>query len=187
MQKSSKSLAAIVLGILILAGGYFGAYSQWQSLGEARAAFELSEQKNAELQKAQTDANAFIAKYENNREQAAKANRALPLGDADVPGILDNFSRMVAESGLNMTQINIVESGGSGDEAPAPSSIGTADIDVQMNGTYEAFNDLLLRTQRSLRLFDLVAINVGESQQDAASSAPQNFNFSLKFRTYFQQ
>lgn len=183
MGKSSKSLIAFVLGILILAVGYFGAYTQWIELGEVRAAFDISKTKNDGLVKARNDANAFLAKYENNRAEADKANRALPLGHPDVPGLLDNFSRMVNESGLTLDRLNITEKEAVEDQPDASSSIGTADIEVQVAGTYEAFNDFVLRTQRSLRLIDLISINVTENQE----SANQSFNFSLKFRTYYQQ
>jgi Tfp pilus assembly protein PilO len=185
MQKSSKSLVAILLGILILAVAYFGAYGQWQRLGEARAAFELSQKTNRDLKQAESDASSFLSKYENNLAEAALANRALPLGHPDVPGLLDNFSRMVRESGLTIQDINIFEEGNSTEEEPTPNSVQTVDLEVQVTGSYEAYNHLLLREQRNLRLFDLVSMTIGETQQ--AGDAGRNFSFALRFRAYYQR
>lgn len=186
MQKSSKSLVSILFIIIILAIGYFGTYSQWQKLGEARAGFDVSKQANDKLKKAQADSNAFISKYENNRAEAELANRALPMGHPDIPTILDSFSRLVADSGMGLGQMNIGEKQrGSATEAPVPNSVESLDVDMEVFGTYEAFNDLLLRVQRNLRLIDLVALNIGGGQEETTTQS-NNLTFSLKFRTYYQ-
>lgn len=185
MQKSSKSLVALLFIIVILAAAYFGAYGQWQKLGETRAAFDVSKETNEKLKKAQADASSFLAQYENSKDEAALANRALPMGKPQVPILLDNFARMVAESGLALTQINIVEEDASAELGKVPNSIKPVDIDAQMTGTYEAFRDLLLRAQRNLRIMDLLSFNIGETQQGGDSG--QSFSYTLKFRTYYQQ
>jgi Tfp pilus assembly protein PilO len=185
MQKSSKSLIILLMVIVILAVAYFGAYSQWQTLGQTRASFDVSKEANDKLKKAQADASSFLNQYENSKDEAQLANRALPMGKPQVPILLDNFSRMVAESGLAMTQINIVEQELSAEVSAAPNSVKPIDIDAQLSGTYEAFNDLLLRTQRNLRLMDLVSFTISESQQEGNSG--QSFSYTLKFRTYYQQ
>jgi Tfp pilus assembly protein PilO len=183
MGKSTNSIVAIGMGILIMAVAYFGAYSQWTKLGEARSAFDVSKESNAKLKQAEADASAFLAKYENNLQEADLANRALPVGDARIPWLLHNFSQMVAESGLTLKEMNIVDTG-SPEVQPEPHSIQPVDMDVQMTGTYEAFNDYLLRVQRNLRIVDLISMTVGKSQEVANDRA---MLFTLKFRTYFQK
>jgi Tfp pilus assembly protein PilO len=185
MQKSSKSLIALLVGILILAAGYF-AYGQWQKLGETRAAFDMTKETNDKLKKAQADADAFLAKYESNRAQASIANRTLPLGNPDVPTLLDNFSRMVADSGLIMNQMNLIkESVNAEADTSTPGSIKSVDIDMQVDGSYETFNDFLLRLQRNLRLSDMVSLNVSEREEDSGGNS--GLTFAFKIRTYYQQ
>jgi Tfp pilus assembly protein PilO len=185
MQKSSKSLIALLVGVMILGAAYF-AYGQWQKLGDTRATFDVSKETNDKLKKAQADADSFLAKYESNRAQASVANRTLPLGNPDVPTLLDNFSRMVADSGLTMIQMNLIkESVNPEIDTATPGSIKSVDVELSVNGTYETFNDFLLRLQRNLRLSDLVSVNISEQEQDSGGTS--GLTFVLKIRTYYQQ
>lgn len=185
MEKSGKSIVSFLLIIIILAIGYFGAYGQWQSLSEARAAQEVSKQENVRLKQVQADVNSFLSKYESNKEKVGEANRVLPLGDLDAPILLGNLSKLVSDSGLNLVTINLYEDV-LRESQPAPNSIQSVDVELQMGGSYEAFKDFLLRLQNSRRLSDIVDLNISKDDQNRTGNG-NVLDFSLTLRVYYQK
>jgi Tfp pilus assembly protein PilO len=181
---SSKGATTILLVILILAAGYFGVYSFWNNLNSARANFDIVKTENDKLKKAQADMNAFIAKYNSNRAQAEMANRALPVGDPDVAILLDNFSKLTAESKISLLDFNVTEQGSS-DESTVPNGVQPVEVTAQMVGNYESFKDFLLRMQRNLRLMDIMSVEI--NLDEGANDGGRTMRFTLRLRTYYQQ
>jgi Tfp pilus assembly protein PilO len=180
MSQSTKSAVTFLMVLVILAVGYFGVYSQWSKLGDARAAFDQSKQQNELLKKTESEFRAFLTTYEANKSKAEVAERALPTGDANIPVMLDNFTRMVAESGMVLSSISFASTGVEQTTAPTPQSIQTFDVDINITGSYEAFKDFLLRTQRNMRLVDILTMNIGTVEGE------NRLNFTMKLRTYYQ-
>lgn len=186
MPKNSKGAIALVTGLVILLVGYFGAYSQYTKLSEAKTAFNVSKAANEKLVRAESDAVAFMAKYDTNRSQTQIADKALPLGDADVAILLGNMSTILGESGMNVTQMNVLDEGEVAvDENPG--SIQSVDVDVQVSGSYEAFNNLLLRLQNNMRIMDLISMTVTLDEESSGSGTGSALKFTLRFRTYYQK
>jgi Tfp pilus assembly protein PilO len=183
MNKLSHTTAMFIMFILILVIGYFGVYVQWNTLGQSRLTLNVTQAENDKLTKAKADVTAFLDNYQAGQGKVAMANKALPKGTADIPSILDSFSRMVGESGLNMTLFNINQ--GTPSLEPKPNTIKTIDLDIGASGTYEAFKAYLDRLQRNLRIVDVVSISV-DSESGAVSSS-QILKVSLKLRTYYQE
>lgn len=184
MNKSSKSIAVLILIILLLLIGYFGVYGQWTSLGEARSAYDVTKTENDRLKKAEADLNAFLSLYNQNQDEAEKANKVLPLGDSDLPNLLDMYSRISAESGLLLRTINFNDAAFDPQNPPPPQTIQSVNMNIELSGTYEAFKEFLLRVQRNLRLSDIVQINVGIDQESGDSG--RTLLFTLIIRTYYQ-
>lgn len=186
MPKNTKSAIVLLLGIVILAVAYFGAYSQYTNWGAVKAEHAISKEKNDKLVAAQSAANAFLAKYESNRARAEVANKVLPLGDADVPYLLGNFDQIADESGLTVRQIAVIEQPKNADEAVVPNAIKAVDLNVVVVGSYESFNNLLLRMQRNLRLVDLISVNVDIGGDEEDNSNGSVLEYTLVFRAYYQ-
>jgi Tfp pilus assembly protein PilO len=183
MDKSFKSLSVLILIAVILGLGYFGVYGQWGKLGDARAAFDISKKQNEELKQAREQLTTFLAEYERNKDKAALADRALPKGTPGIPYLLDLYSKVVVESGLNLTSLNITDSADDNTDA-APQSIQVLDLDFDVTGTYEAYKEFLLRVQRNLRISDIISMNV--TGADGATDTG-TLKFTLSLRTYYQK
>jgi Tfp pilus assembly protein PilO len=182
MNKSFKSLSGIILAVLILAVGYFGVWGFWSKLGEARAQYEVSEKEFKRLTKAHEDVRAFLSEYNSNLTEAERANKALPVGDADVAVLLDYYSKMVAASGLTMVDMGADTS--YLDAESVPQSIQNVDWNLQVAGSFEAFKDFLVRVRRGLRLTDVLAVDVVSNINDGAPSL--TLEYQIRLRTYYQ-
>jgi Tfp pilus assembly protein PilO len=185
MQKSTKSLFTFILIIAIFALGYFGVYGMWTNLSDAKTNFEITQTENDKLKQAQQDLTTFINDFQKNKELASKADRTLPVGDPDLPYLLDIFAKISQETSMNLVQMNFQQRQKKDpSEQDPPNTIQYIDVNTELTGSYEAFKEFLLRVQGSLRLIDLldVAVTAAEGEAD-----PRLLNFSINFRTYYQK
>jgi Tfp pilus assembly protein PilO len=181
MNQSLKSFITFAMVLAILAVAYFGVYDQWNKLSESKAAFDTSKATNEKIKKTETQFNAFLEKFESSNSKAEVANRALPLGTPDIPNILDNFSRMVTDSGMRLVNINFSSVVRGENASVSPQSIDSIDVDLEIKGTYEAYQEYLISVQRSLRIIDVLSMNM------TSVEGQSELNFSVKLRTYYQQ
>jgi|GEM_PF-5158555 len=185
MTKSFKSASTIILGLVILLVGYFGVYSYWGEMGEARELKAASQTENDRLKKALADIQAFVSDYNTNLSQATIAEKALPVGDADVAELLDYYSKMVGDSGLAMIDLSMQEDTVAAAGTQAKDSIQGVDWDIQASGSFEAFKDFLMRARQGLRLTDVLGVSVG--QADSESQDGRTLRYNIKLRTYYQK
>jgi Tfp pilus assembly protein PilO len=175
----------VLMAFVILAVGYYGVYGFWTKLSDARATFQVSKEKNEKLLQANAAVTAFLNQYNSNLTEAEKANRTLPFGDPDVPILLDYYSKMVTDSGLTLVQLGIEGRNQSEVAKQADhNSIQSVDVKLQASGSYEAFKDYLLRVRRSLRLTDVVSVNVSA---DEGGTDSRLLKYDLRIKTYYQK
>ncbi|MBX4188040.1 MAG: type 4a pilus biogenesis protein PilO [Candidatus Doudnabacteria bacterium] len=185
MDKSSKSLAAFGLIIVILAVGYFGVFGQWTNWNNANAALDVSKNQNEALLQAQEDVKTFLAEFERNKQQAEVAKKVLPIGDSDTAYLLGLYEKLATESGMNLKKFIFTEQPASVQEEAAlqPQTIQPLDFGMELLGSYESFKEFLVKVQRSMRLTDIVRVDVSIDTENVNSN---NLIFALTLRTYFQ-
>ncbi len=184
MQRPTKSLMVAVLLIGIFALGYFGVYGQWGKNGEAKAQRDLSQTDHDNLAKALSDMNGFIAKYDSNKEKASLITRALPVGDDDVPQILDGIADIATQTGMTIKQISVLPDTQAKDTPRPKNSIQSVDYEVQVRGTYEAYKAFTMRMENHLRLFDVLTVNIDSPDEEDIQDI---LNYTLTLRTYYQK
>ncbi|HYC79697.1 MAG TPA: type 4a pilus biogenesis protein PilO [Candidatus Binatia bacterium] len=183
MQKGSASIIVFLLVIVVLAAGYFGTYGQWTTLGQSQEALDVVKMENEQLLASKAEVTNFVRSMDAISSNAGLADRALPKGHPDIPTLFDYHSRTVVESGLALDLLNIRDERNP-ELVPPANSIQSLDIDVTVVGTYEAFNNYLLRLQRSLRISDVVSVRIGA---ETTVGGAQTLKFDLTIRTYYQQ
>lgn len=185
MNKATAGITPFILFLAFLALGYFGVYDQWNKLGEARVSYDAAKEETESLRQAQADVNRFLDEYNSTRDKAPIANRALPKGDSGVAILLDNFAKLAQESGMTLRQINIENNPDSSEAVvPSPNTLQPVDFDIQVNGSFEAFREFLIKTQTNLRITDILSVNVSE---DTGEEGSTGMKYSLRLRSYYQQ
>lgn len=179
MKKLSLgSVLPIILIVACIGGGYFFSYGQWVSYSQSQDALKAAQAKLDAVKKAQGDIDGFLAKYRDSLDSQPMVDRALPPNDMKVPEVLALLEQLALNSGLGVDSINNKTDGSQ--KVKDPNSVQTVDFDVQVNGTYEEFQNFLLLIEQNLRISDL---------QDVTFQKDENTNtkFSLVIRMYYQK
>ncbi len=120
--------------------------------------------------------NEMFKRMEGNVEAVAKINAALPAG-VDYSKLVNYFEKTATENGLILNKINIGEPTESQNQSAK--KIKETSIDLSLVGPYAAFNNFLIKIEKSSRLFEAEKISFIAPQKET-----NIFGFELKLKVY---
>ncbi len=179
---ASKNIVSIVLGLLVLVGGFYLYTNLWPNYSQAKATLNVTEGENVRLTKALGSIQQFIDTYNSSAALESKANLSLPSDSPDMGNFLGNLEQLAVLSGVTLGPLQVNESTNPG----AENAIQSVEVGVSASGSYLSLKDYVLRLQRNLRLVDIYQINIISPQQTTAGGTTI-LQYQIKLRTYFQQ
>ncbi len=120
--------------------------------------------------------NEMFKRMEGNAEAVAKINAALPTG-VDHSMLVYYLEKTAIKNGLILNKINIGESSESQNQSAK--KIRETSIDLSLIGPYAAFNNFLIKIEKSSRLFEAEKISFNAPQKET-----NIFSFELKLKVY---
>jgi len=165
-ERGTKVLAVwlpvitVIIGLAYAAIGYYilllPKISQLLPGGE----YDLTgiQARISEDEKFMTDANAAMAKFSGlSLENRKRASQIVPLGDADIAGILVQLDEIARANNMRLKNIDAVIS------EKIVTALGRKPVRISATfegGNYEQYKLLLKDIERSLRLFDVQNLTI---------------------------
>ncbi|MDP3004213.1 MAG: type 4a pilus biogenesis protein PilO [Candidatus Azambacteria bacterium] len=151
----------------------------WQS---AQAALELkkgNEDNLAQRQKLTVNLELLIGQYNKRAGDLASFGKAIPVGQ-NIPELLINLEALASENGLIFSGVNFKPK-----DLNAP-NVKTLIMEVNVKGSYPAFQNYLKAMEKSLRLFDVTSVSFNGVAPGQTSINLNNLEFNLSVNTYYQ-
>ena len=177
--------------IVIAAIGLFFVYTSPAYTGPVTAARLEVESLNGALKAAdafkERESQLLAERDALPAEDLARLEAFLPNNVNNIQLILD-LDALAARSGVRLSNFNVGEQASDGsattdDESislESTSAVGFIDITLTAEGTYSAFRSFIQATEQSLRMLDLVALNID-------GSATGVYTYDMTFRIYWLQ
>ncbi len=179
-----RGFAPLIVVLLIGVAGYFFTYPQWTNLGENKTVLEQVQQENETLKKQEQDINTFLSNYRAQKNQTDLAGKILPLRKTEVESVLANLDAFASSSGVSLASAAFNDqslSQGTNSKL-ADNQITYIEISLSAGGTYQSFRSFLAQMENSLRVMDIISINLIKSDD----SNPQ-MDYKLIARAYYQK
>lgn len=190
MKGSNKQVVSLLFSILVFVGALFvyttfvvPEYERVNLMrGEAQAKQQTLDEQRVILDKV----SSLLTRYQSIPKLGEVVSVALPAGE-DVAGAFQQIYTIAAASGVSIQQFSVntgIGLGGASDKegGQAVRSIGTAQINLYLSGTYENFKSFVEAVERNMRIMDVVNIKV----QPASRTSTNIFLFNLTINTYYQ-
>ncbi len=194
MKGSSKRVLSLLISVALFVAALFvystfvvPEYEQVNSLrGEAQVKQQTLDDQRSILDKV----SSLLTRYQSIPKLGEVVSIALPA-DEDVAGAFQQIYTIAAASGISIQQFSVNTSVGlsSADEgnnkkkdAQAVRSVGTAQINLYLSGTYESFKAFVEAAERNMRIMDITNLKI----QPAGRTSGNIFLFNLTINTYFQ-
>lgn len=191
MKGSSKRIFSLLISVALFVAALFvystfvvPEYEQVNSLrGEAQVKQQTLDDQRAILDKV----SSLLTRYQSIPKLGEVVSIALP-SEEDVAGAFQQLYTIAAASGISVQQFSVNTSIGltSADDkkkdAQAVRSIGTAQINLYLSGTYESFKSFVEAAERNMRIMDITNVKI----QPAGRTSGNVFLFNLTINTYFQ-
>ena len=188
MKASSKRLVNLLLSVAIFVMAIFvystfvaPEYGRINALrGEAQAKQQTLDEQRIILEKV----SSLLARYQSIPKLGEVVSVALPP-DEDVAGAFQQLYTIAAASGITIQQFSVntgIGLSSTKGDAPAVRSVGTAQINLFLNGTYESFKAFVEAAERNMRIMDISNVKV----QPVNRSGGNTFLFNLTIHTYYQ-
>jgi Tfp pilus assembly protein PilO len=176
-------IISVLLCIVLIIGGVFFLWPQYQSFTVSRAELKVVEEDIAQKEAYFNDLRSLGEKLEGYSEEVKKIDIALSQ-EPSVPILFYYFQKVVAENGLILSNISYQES------APnAKSGMPTFTFSLSVSGSYSALKGLLFALYSNSKLFEVDSIGLSsssaQSQGTKEQSQPDYFNFNLTVSTSF--
>ncbi len=146
------------------------AHARQQTLDEQRAVVE--------------NAKSLLVRYQSIPRLGEIVSSALPDNE-DIAGAFQQLYTVAAASGITIQQFSANAGAGivsPGKDAKALRSVGTAQLDLFLSGTYESFKTFMEAIERNMRIMDVVNVKV----QPASRTGGNIFLFNVTVKTYYQ-
>ncbi|MGE5393017.1 MAG: type 4a pilus biogenesis protein PilO [Candidatus Saccharibacteria bacterium] len=180
MPKELKSTISVILFVLILVVGYFFVYPQWSKVSTKRAELSNLKTENAELKKSNEEITTFVNSYKNYTEEQALAKSVLPLKDDGMDSAIRSLNAIAQTSNISIVNINVAPKANDR-KVLAENGIEPIDLNLNMIGTYPAFNYFLQLLHQNTRLFDVLSVDM------KAGNMNEVLAFQVRVRTYYQR
>ncbi len=174
------SLTLLVLAVIAYTNLVMPAYNQVQDLRSEQAGIQATITQD---QNAVTIVQQRVGQLQTLSQVRDNLSQILPTED-DVPGVVYQLQGLTNSSGLTMQSLSLQYLPM---QAVASSSInrpiGTLQLSLSVNGTYQNFKSFLGSLETNIRLMDVSSIHI--SGGDMAGS--NNLNYAMIINTYYQQ
>lgn len=189
MKSSSKrvlnlliSLGIFVAAIFVYSSFVVPEYQRVNSLrGEAQAKQQTLDEQRAVVDKAKN----LLTRYISIPKVGEVVSASLPPSE-DVAGAFQQIYTIASASGITIQQFSVNTGIGltstKGQTAQVVRSIGTAQINLYLMGTYESFKQFVEIVERNMRIMDVTDIKI----QPASRASGDVFLFNLTINTYYQ-
>ena len=172
------SLITVVLALCCCAALYFLYARFWPNYQQTNNSLTLAQQNNQKLTQTLSDIQTYLKTFDQQKQNAAMLNLALPAKSSDMANFVSNISQIADQSGITMTGFSIGES--SGTTLSADNTIVTQAITITATGTFASLVAYINSLQENLRLVDLYHLGISTSEDKSLA-------FQISLRTYFQR
>lgn len=176
----SKGFLTLALVLACLLAGYFLVFANFNKLSATRSELGRAQKDKTNLDKSLNQMQAFLDEYRSLDKQAQAANAALPTLPQS-PLLLGDVEQLAKLSGMLVSSVNFIESLDADVQKLPTNSIVPIEVQVSASGSYFSFRDFLNRMEKYIRITDLQLVSVGIEDKS------QNYEYELKFKTYYQK
>jgi Tfp pilus assembly protein PilO len=189
MKGSNKSIVSLLLSIAIFVAALF-VYStfvvpEYESVNSLRGEAQAKQQTLEEQQTILDKVSSLLSRYQSIPKLGEVVSVALPA-DEDVAGAFQQLYSIAAASGVLIQQFSVNTSIGLDSsrarDVQAVRSVGTAQINLYLSGTYESFKTFVEAAERNMRIMDITGLKI----QSAGRGAGSTLLFNLTINTYYQ-
>ncbi|MDO8601533.1 MAG: type 4a pilus biogenesis protein PilO [bacterium] len=188
MKTSSKRVISLLLSVVVFIAAVVvystfvvPEYNQVSALrGESQAKQQTLDQQRTILDKV----SSLLTRYQSIPKLGEVVSLALP-SDEDVAGAFQQIYTIASASGISIQQFSANTSLGLTSTKKGSSvvrSVGTAQLNLILSGTYESFKTFIEAAERNMRIMDITNVKV----QSAARSSGNLFLFNLTINAYYQ-
>jgi len=188
MKTSSKRLVSLLLSVAIFIAAIV-VYSsfvvpEYARVNALRGEAEVKQQTLDEQRTILDRVSSLLSRYQSIPKLGEVVSVALPPDD-DVASAFQQLYTIAAASGIFIQQFSAntnLALTSTSEGARAVRSVGTAQINLYLSGTYESFKTFLETTERNMRIMDVTGLKI----QSAGRGTGNNFLFNLTINTYYQ-
>jgi Tfp pilus assembly protein PilO len=175
------SVVIFVVAIFVYSTFVVPEYSNVNSLrGEEQAKQQTLDEQRVILDKV----SSLLTRYQSIPKLGEVVSIALPA-DEDVAGAFQQLYTIASASGITIQQFSVNASTNlkpTEEGAAAVRSIGTAQVNLYLTGTYESFKTFIEAAERNMRIMDVTNIKI----QPASRTSGNIFLFNLTINAYYQ-
>lgn len=188
MKGSGTQLLSLLVAIVIFISAIF-VYStfvvpEYERVNLLRAEVEAKQQTLDEQRTIVEKVSSLLTRYQSIPKLGEVISVALPA-DEDVASAFQQIYTIAAASGITIQQFSANTGLSLGSDDPdnvAVRSVGTAQLNLYLVGSYENFKAFIETVERNMRIMDVVDLKI----QSAGRSAPNSLLFNLTINTYYQ-
>ncbi|MDP2638855.1 MAG: type 4a pilus biogenesis protein PilO [Candidatus Azambacteria bacterium] len=169
----------IILFIIVSALAYWVLLPLWN---DTQIALELRRESKANLvQRKELTANLenLVNQYNKRIGDVNSAGQAIPVGE-NIPDLLIMLEALASENGLILVNVDFKT------KEPGSPGIKILTMEVQVTGSYSAFQNYLKAAEKSLRLFDVMKVSFNGISPGATQANANELKFNLSIDTYYQ-
>lgn len=173
---------ALLAGALVLYTSFIR--PAYRSVNELRGELFSKEDFYDQQQKIIGEIEDILVQYANVKDFQANVSLALPNRE-DVPSLFNQVYTMANISQLALRSMNLsvqLPKGRAAQKGKATPvvRVGTVELTLQLQGTYESFKRFLRMAETNIRLMDIKRVNF------AGSGKESSFSYNVVIDTYYQ-
>jgi Tfp pilus assembly protein PilO len=176
-KKSLTLLLLIGVGILVL---YLFVLPRWNSFQDKKIRLSQVESEQQKLKAAQEDLEDFLSDFDENVDQAETLKSALPLKQVEYAQILAGLDEMASASGLILGNLSFTDLSDEEIKNKKTNTIQAQQVNISASGSYPSLKNFFLRIENSLRIIDVVDVDLTTDEESGIIQAVMRFN------TYYQ-
>ncbi len=185
VQKRNISFYLAVLALLVLGGGGYFAYDQYQILTLRQNDLKATEDQIASREVRKLQLEKTIESYEKNAQDFKELDTILP-SDKNIPELLYQLESIARkESGVAFKGVSINELGTEAAASKANSSaFSKLSLTVQIEGTYPSLKKYISSLEKNMRIADITSLQFSRTSRPG-EDAPELFDFKIGMIVYY--
>ncbi len=170
-------IVSILLVFLIVLGGYFFWWPEYQNFQGLKLALEKKKAEFEQAEKYLSGLKTLSDKFAGYRDEVAKVDSALP-SEPSIPALFDFIQKTGSQNGLILEEINL-------DKLPlGEGRIRKIPFSITVSGAYPAFKNFLSAVYRNARLIEVNSINFSSPIAEEKGGGSNFFKFVLNLEAH---
>ncbi len=174
----TKNIIIIVLILGFIASVIFLDIPMVQGVLDTRKSIENQQKTLIEKNEFIETVSSLATKYKGNEDVLNQLRFILP-NDEDIPNLVVQLEALAVSNGIILSDTTITKAE---KDENSPIDYAIININLRLNGSYEAFKSFLASVENNMRLIDIDTINF---QAEGVENS-KTFDFDVIFKTYYQ-